>query len=98
MKSEDSDTQKKTGKSKHVLMPVAYGLALIETLVVRLGKTLSTRFAGWAAGNSTERDAAPICKNGRERFVWVHGFITGAAAGMGITTIGLCLALWMVIS
>ena len=77
---------------------VAYGFALIEVKVAEIATTSAAYFTDLAAANSRRRDVSPICKNGRERFVWAHGFITGMALGTGVFTIGLCVVLWIALN
>lgn len=93
-KAPSSDPKKKP-KETLVLRAVAYGCASVTIAAASLAATCRRSLVAAATANSTERDASPICKNSRERFVWVHGFIVGCALGTGIFTIGLCIALWM---
>ena len=98
MKTSDSNEIKSKPEKKPALRLVAYGLAMVEMLVASTVRTFEKSLRAVATKNSSVRDVSPICKTGRERFVWAHGFICGVALGTGIFTIGLSITLWITIS
>ena len=95
MNDDSSDKTNSTHESNRVLRAASYGLAMAEAASVSLVNKCRTRFTDIATANSRRRDTSPICKTGRERFVWAHGFICGCALGTGIFTIGLGIALFL---
>lgn len=95
MKPNDSKPPSLKQESRPALTLVAYGIATAEVALATIAARFRKSLAAAARSNSSARDASPICKGPRERFVWVHGFLSGCALGTGVFTIGLCIALWI---